>query len=735
MKRAASTIFLFAMLMACAKSSSQAPVANDGGAASAVDLVSIARAEDQRRASDIGEPAITSHDVVVRRRAARALARIADEASEAGLLRALSDEDPEVAAWGAYGLGFSCRDKASAHVAALSARAASIPDAPAAGSGLDVRTAIARALGKCGGTTAEKMLTAWVRGHDAWSEPATYGLGDIGNHRGTLDDETVTALLDAAGPAANGQPVASALYPFSRIPHTADAFAPRVLEALRGTLAKPSPARIFSVRALARIGPAAAGDLSRIAADPSFTNAERGEAVRGLGQLGLPGKQGAADALAKITASGDLGAKVFSDEFVLIDTLVVDLGTDPPSEATKPLQRLAALTTSDPSHAKIVRVTTITCDAAAELANKAFEADVLTRCAPPGSEARDRAMLRALVRRPLVENRRRAWIGFSNSDDVRIREDALESIADHAELGEAARAALAAALSSKKPGVVTTAADLIKQHPDRVLVISAKAIAATLDPSSPPPKVGSAPARSVDPEISRAISDAIAEPWAADLIETRIALIDAAVAIDLKGAREAAQRACQDPNVTLRDAGKKALAALGEPYAACNAPDQPQPAAPEVDQPLTSPKKLTFASDAGTLVIHLDPTWSPIAATRMVSLAQSGFFHGIVVHRVVPGFVAQFGDPEGDGFGGSGKLLRCETSPVPFDPLDVGIALAGRDTGSSQLFVTLSRTPHLDGEYTHLGHAEGDWGALVEGDLIGDVTVMDDSPSPAKNPH
>ena len=650
-------------------------------------------------------------------------------------MRALSDEDAEVAAWGAYGLGFSCKDKESAHVAALSARAASIADSPREVSALDVHTAIARALGKCGGTTAEKMLAAWVRAHDAWSEPATYGLGDIGNHRGTLDDETVTALLDAAGPNANGQPLATALYPFSRIPHIADAFAPRVLEALRGTLAKTSPARVFSVRALARVGPAAAADLARIAADPSFTNAERGEAVRGLGQLGLAGKQGAADALVKILGDGDLATKVFSDELVIIDTLVTDLGTDPPTEATKVLQRLAALTTTDSSHAKVVRLTTITCDAAAELANKAFDADVLTRCAPAGSEARDRAMLRALVRRPLVENRKKAWIAFSNSENVRIREETLESIGDHPELNDAARNALASALASKKPGVVTTAADLIKQHPDRVLVISAKAIAATLDPNSPPPKVGSAPARSVDPDISRAISDALAEPWAADLIETRIALIDAAVAIDLKGAREAAQRACQDPNVTLRDAGKKALAALGEPYAACNAPDSPQPLAPEIDQPLASPKKLTFASDAGPLVIHLDPTWSPIAAARMVSLAQSGFFHGIVVHRVVPGFVAQFGDPEGDGFGGSGKLLRCETSPLPFMPLDVGIALAGRDTGSSQLFVTLSRTPHLDGEYTHLGRAEGDWGALVEGDLIGDVTVADDSPPPAKNPH
>ena len=58
-------------------------------------------------------------------------------------------------------------------------------------------------------------------------------------------------------------------------------------------------------------------------------------------------------------------------------------------------------------------------------------------------------------------------------------------------------------------------------------------------------------------------------------------------------------------------------------------------------------------------------------------------------------------------------------------PLDVGMALAGRDTGSSQIFVTLSRTPHLDGEYTRVGHAEGDWAGIAMGDVITDVRVSE----------
>ena len=118
-----------------------------------------------------------------------------------------------------------------------------------------------------------------------------------------------------------------------------------------------------------------------------------------------------------------------------------------------------------------------------------------------------------------------------------------------------------------------------------------------------------------------------------------------------------------------------------------------------------------------------EPDLAPIAATRFVELARAGFYRGIVVHRVVPGYVAQFGDPGGDGYGGSGSLLRCETSPVPFGPLDVGVALAGRDTGSSQLFVSLGRYPKLDGDYARIGRAEGDWAAVAEGDVINGAKV------------
>jgi len=192
-------------------------------------------------------------------------------------------------------------------------------------------------------------------------------------------------------------------------------------------------------------------------------------------------------------------------------------------------------------------------------------------------------------------------------------------------------------------------------------------------------------------------------------------LLDAAAALHARAAKAAASAACDDPNQTMREHAQKALRALGDVKATC-APPKTMPLAKEVAAPHGG--KLVLDTDAGTLTIAFDDELAPVASTRILDLAKAGFFDGTVVHRVVPGFVVQLGDPQGDGYGGSGTPLRCETSPVPFGLLDVGMALAGRDTGSSQFFVSLGRYPHLDGDYARVGKASGDWFAVAEGDVV-----------------
>jgi cyclophilin family peptidyl-prolyl cis-trans isomerase len=439
--------------------------------------------------------------------------------------------------------------------------------------------------------------------------------------------------------------------------------------------------------------------------------------------MGEPGRSAAIDLLAKLAPDKDpfqitaLGG----GEFSVMLSLVEAVGAEPPKKAEPALYAIAGLVAPGEPPAMLARrLAALRCTAALSLARGAYDADVITKCDADGSYEKEKAQLTALVKRPIIGARRDAFIALSKSAHLRIREQAIEAVGLHPELADTGRQLLVAALSQEKPGLVATAADVVSSHPERILVLAASERRAALDPRAPPPSTS--PAQEVDATLARALTAALDRKWKDDLFETRLSLLDAGVALRLSSAKRAADAACKDPNVTVRERGAKALRALGDANAACPKPTTAAPAAPEVLLPHDA-STLVLTTDAGELTIVLDPELAPVTAARITSLAKAGFYKGIVVHRVVPAFVVQFGDPDGDGYGGAGTPLRCETSPVPFERLDVGIALAGRDTGSSQLFVTLSRTPHLDGEYTRAGHAQGDWDGVAEGDVITDVKV------------
>ena len=110
-----------------------------------------------------------------------------------------------------------------------------------------------------------------------------------------------------------------------------------------------------------------------------------------------------------------------------------------------------------------------------------------------------------------------------------------------------------------------------------------------------------------------------------------------------------------------------------------------------------------FVTSRGTFEAELLPREAPVTVDALAALARKGFFDGTTIHRVVPDFVVQGGDPRGDGTGGPGWALRDELNPLPYVRGRVGMALSGPDTGGSQWFVTLSRQPHLDGGYTVFG--------------------------------
>ena len=128
----------------------------------------------------------------------------------------------------------------------------------------------------------------------------------------------------------------------------------------------------------------------------------------------------------------------------------------------------------------------------------------------------------------------------------------------------------------------------------------------------------------------------------------------------------------------------------------------------------------------GSFTIDLLPDAAPLTVDNFVQLAQRDYFRNVTIHRVVPNFVIQDGDPRGDGNGGPGYQIRCEINQVLYDRAAVGMALSGKDTGGSQWFVTHSPQPHLDGGYTVFGRVVTGMDVvdkIVRGDVIQSITI------------
>lgn len=139
------------------------------------------------------------------------------------------------------------------------------------------------------------------------------------------------------------------------------------------------------------------------------------------------------------------------------------------------------------------------------------------------------------------------------------------------------------------------------------------------------------------------------------------------------------------------------------------------------------PAHVTMATSRGRLQFVLRGADAPLTVANFVQLARRGYYNGLVLHRVVPNFVAQDGDPRGDGSGGPGYAIRDELNRRWYDRGAVGMALSGPDTGGSQYFIAHSPQPHLDGHYTVFGHVTAGLDvldALVQGDRILSVTIQ-----------
>ncbi|PVB63735.1 peptidylprolyl isomerase [Labrenzia sp. 011] len=118
---------------------------------------------------------------------------------------------------------------------------------------------------------------------------------------------------------------------------------------------------------------------------------------------------------------------------------------------------------------------------------------------------------------------------------------------------------------------------------------------------------------------------------------------------------------------------------------------------------------LLMETSQGQIVIEMKPDLAPAHVARIKELVREGFYDGIVFHRVIDGFMAQTGCPQGTGTGGSGQKLKAEFSKEKHTRGTCSMARASDpNSGDSQFFICFTDAPWLDGQYTV-------WGQVIEG--------------------
>ena len=675
-------------------------------------LKALEAAELARDSSRITEADLSDRNVLVRRSAARALARIADERSAKLLVEAVADEDGDVVAWAAYGLGFACPTNDQKSVRALTVRAASWTwQGTSKSHDFDVGRALAQALARCGTRDAETTLRAWLSGPRQLAEAGALGLATLASRHGRIDDASIVALLDAADRL--DEPLDHALLAFSHLDAPNDSVRQRLVAVASKALGQAGTRRRFAIRALGLGDSHAVPLLASVLGDAKASVEERAEAARQLVRLGEPGQPALATALVALAPKKANQKTLISANFA---TLAATLeGLEKVSRESRDiLIQLADLPIPKEASAAVRRrAIWLRCRAASLLAGTASLSARLLACDPTEGREGRLAMVEVLDRGRIEGARYRRWKNLAIGSDAVVREAALRLMVTHAEIAQP-HEILAAALGSDSSGVVTTAAQILASYPDRASDRDARERAVEGGP------LGEGEPTAPRPEVVKALTSALAKATASGATQRQAALIDAAGALQLLSFKPQLGKACASEHVVLRERAQRALRLLGERRRECHGPAKKKSPPLETFQS----HRLTLRTDVGDLTIDLDSPLAPQATARVVDLAESGFYDKTVVHRAIPGFIVQFGDRDGDGFGAAkGPPLRCETSPVPFAAHSVGMAISGRDTGSSQLFVSLDRYPHLDGNFTRIGTASGPWDQLVVGDVIRKVSV------------
>ena len=597
---------------------------------------------------------VTDSDARIRRRAALAIGRVGLPEGAAALQPLLTDPDPDVRQMAAFALGLLA-DKGS--VAALTA---ALQDAEPR-----VRGRAAEALGLIGDTASADAVGRMVAGYiqqgalasidpndEQWpktpeADAVRLGLFALVRQKGWAP--LASAVLDAGGhPVSTWWPIAYAL---QRIGD------PRALPALEQLAQSPARyTRSFALRGLGALKdrtavPLLIDVLRKSDADPAMAFT----AIDALAKIGAP--DGGAAILAALTADkadpnvrlaaiGALAAMKDAAALPYAQDLLTD---DWPAMRAAALRACAAI---DPQGFAIL-LSGLEPDP--NWMPRAAMAELLTTLPPEVAAERLRAML--------------------NDSDKRVVAVAIEGLAR-------VRAA----------GLNDVLLANLKAADEGLRIAAARAIGQTR-------MAGGA----------AALRDAY-QAWTSDpaLHDAREAAITALARYPAAESLETVKAALADHDWALRLRAAAILRDLDPSFDAAHAirPAPGPSAAPYDSTDLTDPQVSPHAfieTAKGTIEFEFTVLDAPQTVQNFIALARRGYFNGLQVHRVVPNFVVQDGDPRGDGSGGPGYTIRDELNDRPFVRGTVGMALSGPDTGGSQFFIMHSPAPHLDAKYTVFG--------------------------------
>ena len=701
MVRFACTLAATALLVAC-PGSTPAPVPPTPVDEAPV-RIRIARAEAMRGAGVTELVELAAHGSALERTLAlRGLGRTGGARARAALDQALADPDPVIvaAAARAYGLLGSldelAAEPAATATAALTAALERVPE--------ETKPVVVEAIGRVANADARQLLVDLLK-HPSGDvrTAAAIAIGRFGRRKIEMTAFAHLALIDALRDRVTAY---SAAYAFAR--------------------AQLRDASASAAAAHTRVGP----PLAELIDSPD--TATRAVAIQAIVKQDVVGSAHAQ--LEKALLDGDWRVAVEA-----VRALAGDKGDDAGRDAVAAamVRRFAELERGKPTEAHVV-------------------IEALRALAPHGKRPLVASAVTALARSAsastTVQGVTYGWIECLALVVMARGESADLALVESCKLPEHLRLPLVAELVGAKVGTLAqrrAALAMLLAHPDVRVRASALGALASLWPEgggadraalvstlvtalgAPDPILAGAAVEAA-PAIYEAIGAGDHAVLDAAIVsrartekdpELAASILELVGKQKLAGGVDACRTAVQGHPV-LAAAGRSCLSALGEAPPARGEPAAASPP-PGIDVATAfGSREWVLTTTRGEIVIALDATAAPWAVATIVALTAKGYYDGLELHRVVPNFVVQGGDPTQSGWGGPGFTLPAEPSAAGFVAGGVGVADAGRDSGGSQFFVMHSSAPHLDARYTYVGKALGNVAdTLLIGDKVERATI------------